>query len=42
MLKMPYPVDGFEYSEGGGGKIVWWCPYRKELDSSNSTSFNLM
>ena len=40
--KMPFPMEGFGDSEGGGKKTVRWSPYLKELDSSNSSSFELM
>jgi len=42
MLKMPFPLEGFGDSEGGGKKTVRWSPYMKELDSSNSSSFEVM
>jgi len=40
--KMPFPMEGFGDSEGGGKKTVGWSPYMEELDSSNSSSFELM
>jgi len=40
--KMPFPMEGFGDSEGGGKKTVRWSPYMEELDSSNSSSFELM
>jgi len=40
--KMPFPMEGFEGSEGGGKKTMRWSPYMEELDSSNSSSFELM
>jgi len=40
--KMPFPMEGFGDSEGGSKKTVRWSPYMKELDSSNSSSFELM
>jgi len=42
MPKMPFPMEGFKDSEGGGKKTVRWCAYMEELDSSNSLSFELM
>jgi len=42
MPKMPFPMEGFGDSEGGGKKTVRWSPYMEELDSSNSSSFELM
>ena len=42
MTKMPFPMEGFGDSEGGGRKTVRWAPYMEELDSSNSLSFELM
>jgi len=39
---MPFPMEGFGGSEGGGKKTVRWSPYMEELDSSNSSSFELM
>jgi len=40
--KMPFPMEGFGDSNGGGKKTVRWSPYMEELDSSNSLSFELM
>ena len=40
--KMPFPMEGFGDSEGGGKKTVRWSPYMEELDSSNSMSFEVM
>ena len=40
--KMPFPMEGFEDSEGGGKKTVRWSPHMEELDTSNSSSFELM
>jgi len=40
--KMPFPMEGFVDSEGGGKKTVRWSTYMEELDSSNSASFELM
>jgi len=40
--KVPFPMEGFGESEGGGRKTVRWSPYIEELDSSNSSSFELM
>jgi len=34
--KMPFQMEGFGDSEGGGKKTVKWFPYMKKLDSSNS------
>jgi len=42
MPKMPFPMEGFRDSEGGGKKTVRWSPYMEELDSSNSSSFEVM
>jgi len=39
---MPFPMEGFGDSEGGGEKTVRWSPYMEELDSSNSSSYKLM
>jgi len=39
---MPFLIEGLEDSEGGGKKTVRWSPYMEELDSSNSSSFELM
>jgi len=41
MPKMPFPIEGLGESEGGGKKTVRWSPYMEELDSSNSSSFEL-
>ena len=40
--KMPFPIKGFGNSKGGGKKTMRWSPYKEELDSSNSSSFELM
>jgi len=40
--KMPFPMEGFGDSKGGGKKTVRWSPYIEELNSSNSSSFELM
>jgi len=40
--KIPFPMEGFGDSEGGGKKTMRWSPYMEELDSSNSSSFELM
>jgi len=40
--KMPFLREGFGDSEGGGKKTVRWSPYMEELDTSNSSSFELM
>jgi len=40
--KIPFPMEGFGDSEGGGKKTVGWSPYMEELDSSKSSSFELM
>jgi len=40
--KMPFPMEGFGDSEGGGKQTMGWSPYIEELDSSNSSSFELM
>jgi len=40
--KMPFPMEGLGDCEGGGKKTVRWSTYMEELDSSNSTSFELM
>jgi len=40
--KMPFPMEGLGDSEGGGKKTVRWSPYMEELDSSISSSFELM
>jgi len=40
--KMPFPIEVFGASEGGGKKTVRWSPHMEELDSSNSSSFELM
>jgi len=39
--KMPFPMEGFGDSKGGGKKTVRWSPYMEELDSSNSSSIEL-
>jgi len=39
--KMPFQMEGFRDSEGGGRKTVRWSPYMEELDSSNCSSFEL-
>jgi len=40
--KMPFPMEPFGDSEGSGKKTVRWSPYMEELNSSNSSSFELM
>ena len=40
--KIPFPMEGFEDSEGGGLKTVRWSTYIEELDSSNSSSYERM
>jgi len=40
--KMPFPMEGFGDSEGAGKKTVRWPPYMDELDTSNSSSLELM
>jgi len=40
--KIPFPIEGFGDSEGGGRKTVRRSPFMEELDSSNSSSFELM
>ena len=40
--KMPFLMEGFGDSDSGGKKTVRWSPYMEELDSSNSSSFELM
>jgi len=40
--KMPFAMKGFGDSEGGVKKTMRWSPYMKELDSSNSSSLELM
>jgi len=40
--KMPFAIEGFGDSEGGGKKPMRWSPYMEELDSSNSLTFELM
>jgi len=40
--KMPFPMEDFGDSEGGGKKTVRWSPFMEELDSSNSSSYELM
>jgi len=40
--KMLFSMEGLGDSEGGGKKTVKWSPYMEELDSSNSSSFELM
>jgi len=35
-------MEGLGDSEGGGKKTVRWSPYMEELDSSNSSIFELM
>jgi len=40
--KMPFPMAGFGDSEGGGKMTVRCSPYMEELDSSNSSSFELI
>jgi len=40
--RMPFPMEGFGDSKGGGKKTVRWSPYMEELYSSKSSSFELM
>jgi hypothetical protein len=40
--EMPFPMDGFFESEGGGKKMVRWSSYKEEVDSSNRASYELM
>jgi len=40
--KMPFPMEGFGESDGASKKTVRWSPYMEELDSSNSSSSELM
>jgi len=40
--KIPFPMEGFGDSEDGGKKTVRWSPYSEELDSSKSSSVELM
>ena len=40
--KMPFLIEGFGDSEGGSKKSIRWSPYVEELDSSHSSSFELM
>jgi len=40
--KMPFPMEGFRDSEGGGRMTMRWSPYIEELDNLNSSSFELM
>jgi len=42
MPKMPFPIEGFGDSDGGGKKTMRWSPYMEELDSASSSSFELM
>jgi len=42
MPKMPFPMEGLDDAEGGGKKTVRWSPYMEGLDSSNSSSFEVM
>ena len=39
---MLFPMEPFADSEDGGKKTVRWSPYMEELDSSNSSSYELM
>jgi len=39
---MLFPMEGLGDSYGGGKKTLRWFPYVEELDSSNSSSFDLM
>jgi len=39
---MPFPMEGFGDSEGGGKMTVTWSPFKEEMDSSNYSSFELM
>ena len=40
--KMAFLIEGFGNCEGGGKKTVRWSAYIEELDSSHSSSFELM
>jgi len=40
--EMPIPMEGLGDSEGGAKKTMRWSTYMEELDSSNSSSFELM
>jgi len=40
--KMSFLMEGIGDSPGGGKKSVRWSPYMEELDSSNSSSFELI
>jgi len=42
MPKMSFPMESLEDSESGGKKTVRCSPYVEELDTSNSSSFELM
>ena len=39
---MPFPLESFRDSEGGGKKTVRWSPGIEELDSSTLSSLELM
>ena len=39
---MPFLMEGFGHSEGDGNKNGRWSPFMEELDTSNSSSFELM
>jgi len=41
-LKIPFLMEDFGDSEGGGKKTVRWSPYIEGLDSSNSLSLELI
>jgi len=40
--KMPFPMEGFGDSEGGGQGTVWWSSYIEALGTSKCSSFELM
>jgi len=40
--KMPFRIEGCEDTKRGGRKPVRWSLYMEELDSSNSSSFELI
>jgi len=42
MPKIPFLMERFGDSKGGGKKTVRWSPYMEELDSSNSSSLELI
>jgi len=39
---MLFPIKGFGLNEGGSRKTLWWSTYIEELNSSNSSNFELM